>query len=122
MKHIPTQTITVSNEADLILLRQMLRQSSRTLGFSPAQQARVTAAISEILRALIHQFCTSDINIHCDDSGRTHALVIECDTERESYHRATNLPSVKAACHLIDEVKVEPSPFGYHIQFRIGIV
>jgi len=121
MKHIQTQKITVSNDADLILLRQMLRQSTRTMGFSPAKQARITAAISEVLRACIAHFCTNDVSIHCEDNNHTHALVIECDTDGETYHRVANQPSVQTAYQLIDDVKVKSSPFGYHIEFRIGV-
>lgn len=119
MNHVQEQQITVSTDADLILLRQMLRQCARTMALTPSQQARVTAAVSEVVRALIHQFSSSTITIHCDDGDARHALVIECDAETEAYHRVARQPAVQTAYALVDEVNVQQSPIGCHLAMKI---
>lgn len=122
MNHVQTQQITVSTDTDLILLRQMLRQSARALAMAPSQQARVTAAVSEVVRALIHQFSVSTVAIHCDDSSAHHTLVVECDTEREAYQRVACQTAVQTACMLVDEVDVDQSPMGCHLTMKIRAV
>ncbi len=119
MNHVQEQRITVSTDTDLILLRQMLRQYARTMALTPSQQARVTAAVSEVVRAFIHQFSSSTITVHCDDGDVSHALVIECDTEAEAYHRAARQVAVQTAYALVDEVKVQQSPIGCHLVMKI---
>ncbi|MCS6888580.1 hypothetical protein [Chloroflexus sp.] len=119
MNHVQTQQITVSSDADLILLRQMLRQCARAMAMAPSQQARITAAVSEVVRALIHQFSSSTVTIHCDDSDARHALVIECDTEAEAYQRVARQAAVQTAYSLVDEVKVQHSPIGCHLAMKI---
>ncbi len=113
------QHLIVGTEADLILLRQMVRQSARMLALTPAQQARITAAVSEVVRALLHHFTTSAVVIHCDDQGASHALVIECETEGEAYHRITRQESVKTALSLMDETHVASSAAGVHLTMKV---
>lgn len=119
MNHVQEQQITVSTDADLILLRQVLRQCARTMALTPSQQARVTAAVSEVVRALICQLSSSTITIHCDDSDIHHALVIECEAESEAYHRAARQADVQTAYTLVDEVKVQQSPLGCHLAMKM---
>jgi anti-sigma regulatory factor (Ser/Thr protein kinase) len=121
MNHVQAQQITVGVDADLIMLRQMLRQSARVLNLSPAQQARITAAVSEVVRALIHQFSTSTVTIHCDDQPDHHDLVIECDTEHDAYKRVARQSEVQTAYMLLDEVEVEPSPPECHLTMRVRL-
>lgn len=47
------QHVAVRSEYDVVSLRQQVRQMARLLGLSLPQQARITAAISSIARALL---------------------------------------------------------------------
>ncbi|MEF3273012.1 MAG: hypothetical protein K6356_01210 [Chloroflexus sp.] len=118
MKHVPKQHLIITTETDLIQLRQALRQSARSLEMTPAQQARVTAAVSEVVRALIHHCCASDVVIHCDDRDKNHPLVVECEAEHEAYQLITREEVVKTAFTLMDETNVKPSPLGHLVTMK----
>lgn len=52
---LPVLTLSIRNEADLVLVRQRARLVAELLGFEPVDQTRVATAVSEIARnALVH--------------------------------------------------------------------
>ncbi|WP_298816220.1 ATP-binding protein [Chloroflexus sp.] len=122
MKHVPPQQLIISTEADLIQLRQALRQSARAMELPPAQQARITAAVSEVARALIHHCYASAIVIHCDDRDVHHPLVVECESEREAYQHIARQEPVQTAFSLVDETNVTSSPQGHLVTMKFRTV
>jgi hypothetical protein len=97
--------LTVASDTDLILLRQSLRRNARQYGLSSTQQARITAAISEVMRALVGAYSIGDVTIRFDDEpGERPALAVICSTPNAAYAKIQDQPLVIEACGLADQL------------------
>jgi hypothetical protein len=120
MSSVTLEHVIVSTDADLITLRQLLRRSARQCGLSATQQARITAAISEILRALVGQVSSGDVTIRFDDEpGQRPALAVICATPLETYAQISAQPLVREACALADELQLVESAPNQHLLMRM---
>lgn len=120
MSSVTLEHVSVSTDADLIVLRQLLRRSARQCGLSATQQARITAAISEILRALVVQVRSGDVTIRFDNEpGQRPALAVICATPLEAYALISRQPLVREACALADELQVAEAAPNQHLMMRM---
>ena len=108
----------VSNDDDLIALRQAIRQTARAAGLGPPQQARITAAISEVARVMLHHDDDPLFTVRVSErAGVRAALEVVCTPHTSTNHndasRAYSDPSLQEACALVDDSTLEdgwPSP------------
>lgn len=108
----------VISDQHLIMLRQSVRQASRLAGLGAAQQARLTAAISEVARALLSDVGASIFTIRTSEElGARPALEVICvvsSPERAAQAgRVYRSEALAGARALVDDTKiaeVEPSP------------
>lgn len=111
MRFIPPQQIQVRNEHDVITLRQTLRQVGREAGLFPPQQARITAAISEVARVLLAAVGDGSFTIRLKDDAVPMALEVACGGgaagERATTPSLYATPSVVEARSLVDETEIE---------------
>lgn len=74
-----TQRMVVKSDHDVISLRQAVRQMARMVGLGLPEQARITAAISEIARLLLSHDSKTQFTIRITQQDVTHlALEILC--------------------------------------------
>lgn len=108
---IPPQQVQIRTEYDVIILRQAVRQVGREAGLCPPQQARITAAISEVARALLAAVGDGCFTIRMKDDAAHPSLEVACGggavggpaTPPSLY--AT--PAVVEARSLVDDTEVE---------------
>lgn len=72
------QHLNINNDYDVISLRQAVRQMARATGLGLPQQARITAAISEIARVLVLDHNSTSVTIRVVE-GRRPALEVVCE-------------------------------------------
>lgn len=75
---LPTRQIQVNNDYDVISLRQIVREMARTAGLGLAQQARITAAISEVARVLLLDRSDMLFTVQVAEAGQRRALEVHC--------------------------------------------
>lgn len=118
------QNLQVDTEHDVILLRQAVRQMSRSVGLGLPKQARITAAISEIARALLLDGGTARFIIHVTYEEPHPALEIVCASAVAHAHRAhtgQNPHSLSEACTLVDEASLSVLPDGVSLILRMWL-
>jgi hypothetical protein len=109
---IPHQ-LPVSNANDLITLRQAIRQAARGAGMGAANQARITAATSEVARALIGEtHSTSAFTIRTSElQGGPKALEVVCETTLPQHIPSpaalSRSPALVGSAALIDHLAIE---------------
>ena len=98
---------TVNKEFDVVVLRQAIREVARTLDLSLVQQARITAAISDIARSLLTQHWSMIFAINVHPVGVRRALDVVCQKppqqQHPSYVEFETLISIDSARQLLDE-------------------
>jgi hypothetical protein len=107
MTHINQQQYTIATDYDVVVLRHALRQLARANGLSLVQQARITAAISDIAREVLHRHWCLIFKLTIGSVGMRHSLDVLC--QRPSQHSQpldaefeTKL-SLSSARQLLDE-------------------
>lgn len=120
------QHMQVLSDGDVIALRQAIRQRARAVGLGPAQQARITAAISEIARALLYGAGAGEFTIRVDTrTGSRPAFEILCAAGHASHSTDTRpiyaLPAVAEARALVDDTWVTSSAEGDQLLMRMWL-
>jgi anti-sigma regulatory factor (Ser/Thr protein kinase) len=108
---IPPQQLQIRTEYDVITLRQALRQVGREVGLCAPQQARITAAISEVARALLAAVGDGSFTIRLHDDTAHLALEVACGGgptgKRATTPELYATPGVVEARSLVDDTQVE---------------
>jgi hypothetical protein len=122
------QRLSVCNDYDLITLRQAMRQQARAARLTPPQQARFTAAVSELARLLLHGSSSAvfTVGVSTTESGRA-ALEVACAAEAEgdSGSDLSNLfasPALTSARKLVDDACLLDSERGLRLAMRMWLV
>jgi hypothetical protein len=109
---LPRQQILVSDPYDVIAMRQQVRQAARTLGLGLMQQAKITAAISAVARALLAIDTRLTVTIWCDREGPRPSLQIACaaagSPSNDEVVELERELSAGDAGTLVDEISVAP--------------
>lgn len=106
------QHMQVASDHDMILLRQAVRQAARAAGLGTAQQARFTAAVSEVARALFLVSQQGRFTIRLSEPPGRGALEVVCASECADRSGAGALfasSSVAGARDLVDDACLEPA-------------
>jgi hypothetical protein len=119
------QQMQICTDSDMIALRQAVRQTSRAVGLGPAQQARMTAAISEVARALLTGRGGGLFTIRLDMrvSARP-VLEVACEAQPGDHDATNNIYQsavVAEARALVDEAQVEFADPGPQLMMRMWI-
>jgi hypothetical protein len=125
MTTLGQQRLPVSSEYDLISLRQAVRVQARAAGLGPPQQARFTAAVSELARVLLHGMgeATFTIGVAMDGGGRQ-ALEVSCAAasgRAATLSRLYDSPSLDAARHLVDDARLVSAERGPQVSMRMWL-
>ncbi len=118
------QHLHVHTEHDVISLRQAVRQMARSVGLGLPEQARITAAISEIARALLLDGGTSRFIIQVVDQDPRPALEVVCVSPHAHAHEAhtsQNLHALSEACALVDETNLTTLHEGVPLILRMWL-
>lgn len=122
---VPPQQLQVSTEFDVITLRQAIRQAGRLAGLGPAQQARITAAISEVARALLAAVGDGCFTIRVDEANAQPALEVACGGGPRGGRATTPslyaMPTVAEARGLVDDARIEASDGATLLLLRVWI-
>jgi anti-sigma regulatory factor (Ser/Thr protein kinase) len=105
------QQMQVASDHDMIVLRQAVRQAARAAGLGAAQQARFTAAISEVARAMISDAGESVFTIRTSEPPARSALEVVCAVTGSPPVDAGALylsPNVAGARALVDDAQLDP--------------
>lgn len=107
---VAQQQMLVTSDHDLILLRQAVRGAARSAGLGAAQQARFTAAISEVARTMLAGGGESNFTIRLSEPPARLALEVLCTVGAE--HALDSdalyaLPSVAGARALVDDAQLD---------------
>lgn len=126
MSTLKPQQLQVHSELDVIALRQAVRQAGRAAGLCPPQQARITAAISEVARALLAGVGDGSFTVGVHAGAGAHpALEVVCSGGPRSYRAATPnlfaLPAVADARALVDDAQVEATEEGARLLLRVWL-
>ncbi|HYF66455.1 MAG TPA: hypothetical protein VD886_26740 [Herpetosiphonaceae bacterium] len=101
------QHYTVNTEYDVVVLRHALRQLGRTLGLSLVQQARITAAISDIARDVLQRQWSIVFTLIAGQIGLRRALDVVCQKpahySRPSDHEFETQLGLVSARQLLDD-------------------
>lgn len=121
------QQMQVLSDGDVIALRQAIRQRARAVGLGPAQQARVTAAISEVARALLYGAGAGHFTIRVETGlGSRPAFEVLCAPgyldEGADPRPIYALPAVAEARALVDDTWVKPTAEGGQLLMRMWLV
>ncbi len=97
----------VNKEFDVVVLRQAIREVARTLELSLIQQARITAAISDIARDLLTHHLCMVFSILVHPVGLRRALDVVCQKPDQEPHPSDrsfeHIISIESARQLLDE-------------------
>lgn len=97
----------VEKEFDIVVLRQAIRQVAQALELSLVQQARITAAISDIARSFLSHHWSTMFTIHVHQVDLRHALDVLCQQSTHQPHAAhgefASYIHIESARHLLDE-------------------
>jgi serine/threonine-protein kinase RsbT len=108
--------IYVSSDLDVVMARMEARKIAKKMGFSTADQARISLAASELARALSWNNDTpSEITFSSATQNGQQGFQVACLVKREYVTNHTNstqeipIPSrcLAGACDLVDESIVE---------------
>ncbi len=99
------QNLYVNAEHDIISLRQAVRQMARGVGLGLPEQARITAAISEVARAFLLNGGTARFIIQVTDHNPHPALEVVCVLPFAAHANQTSY-SLSEACALVDEANL----------------
>jgi hypothetical protein len=119
------QQMQICTDYDMITLRQAVRQTSRAVGLGPAQQARMTAAISEVARALLTERGGGFFTIRLDmRASACPALEVACEAhpgDDDATNQLYQSAAVAEARALVDEAQVEFADPGPQLLMRMWI-
>ena len=119
------QTYAVAKEFDVVVLRQAIREVARSLELSLVQQARVTAAISDIARNVVIQHWTMNFAISVNPVGLRRALDVRCQSPDHQPHPSCgeleSLVSMDSARQLLDEASLDEAGDPPTLTLRIWI-
>jgi anti-sigma regulatory factor (Ser/Thr protein kinase) len=122
---VPPQQLQIRTEFDVITLRQAIRQAGRVAGLGPAQQARITAAISEVARALLAAVGDGRFTIRVDEWDAQPALEVTCGGgpggERATTPSLYATPGVVEARGLVDDARIEAANGATLLLLRVWI-
>jgi hypothetical protein len=125
MPSLSPQHFSVSSEYDLIALRQAVRQQARVAGLAPPQQARITAAISEVARVLLHSLSEANFIIRlAEEAGAPLALEVACGTSvghGSMISRLYNSPDLSTARDLVDDARLISAERGPLLALRMRV-
>ncbi len=116
----------VCTEIDVIALRQAVRQAGRAAGLGAPQQARITAAISEVARALLAGVGDGSFTIEVRDGASARpALEVACGGGPAGRQAATAClyatPAVVEARALVDDARIEAADGGARLLLRVWL-
>ena len=74
----PPRELEIRTEFDIVAMRQEVRQAARTLGLGLTQQAKISAAISTIARALLAANCHTTMCMWTDTIASRPVMEISC--------------------------------------------
>ncbi len=101
------QEYIVNKEFDVVVLRQAIREVARSLELSLVQQARITAAISDIARDLLTHHWSMVFSILVHPVGLRRAMDVVCQKPDQqphpSYVEFEREISIDSARQLLDE-------------------
>lgn len=118
------QRLVVNEEYDVIAMRQEIRQIARAVGLDLTQQAKITAAISAIARAILATDGSSVFTIHVDESGARPALQIACEPARTGRNSVADLASMlhfDEARSLVDDASLANLDSGAILTLRMWL-
>lgn len=115
----------VQSELDVILMRQEVRQAARDLGLGLSQQARISAAISTIARALVAAHCSALMCMQANKRTTRPMLEISCILSLIDSLNDTNtleqLLHLGEARALVDEAALWMESEGAHLSLRMWL-
>ncbi len=107
MMTIDQNEYIVNKEFDVVVLRQAIREVARSLDLSLVQQARITAAISDIARDLLTHHWSMAFSIQIQPVGLRRAMDVVCykpdHQPHPSYVEFERKISIASARQLLDE-------------------
>lgn len=117
------QRIVVSDERDVIALRQEVRQVARTLGMGLTRQARITAAITAVARELLGKTDGTTFIIQVIAHSTASALEISClspfpPSEKKYDEKALQFGEARS---LADEAFCTPAEQGSLVTLRMWV-
>lgn len=118
------QQMQVLSDHDMIILRQAVRQAARSVGLGAAQQARFTAAVSEVARALITDTGASIFTIRMSEPPARSALEVVCEMGIGHQFGANEFyacPMITGARALVDEAQLEPTEPSPQLMLRMWL-
>lgn len=122
---VPPQQLQISTEFDVITLRQAIRQAGRLAGLGPAQQARITAAISEVARALLAAVGDGRFTIRVDEGSAQPAFEVACGGGPGGARATTPslyaTPTLVEARGLVDDTRIEAANGATLLLLRVWI-
>jgi anti-sigma regulatory factor (Ser/Thr protein kinase) len=124
MNAVNPQQMKVASDHDLILLRQAVRNAARSAGLGSAQQARFTAAISEVARALIAGAGESSFTIGLSQPPARDALEVCCLVRGDHLLDPAALygsASVAGARTLVDDAQLDQAPSCLQLMLRMWL-
>jgi hypothetical protein len=92
--------LDIRSEYDVVAMRQEVRQTARTLGMGLTQQAKISAAISTIARALIAANCHATMSIRADMNKTRPTIEIICQLSADQL--SGDLVQITALLHFGD--------------------
>ena len=120
-----TKHYMVATDFDVVVLRQALRGFARALDLSLVQQARITAAISDIARTVLAQRWRMVFTMHVHAVDVRRALTVVCQTADQQPHPSShefaarlNVDSVR---QLLDEAIISASDASPVLTVRIWV-
>lgn len=118
------QQMRVASDHDMITLRQAVRQAARAAGLGAAQQARFTAAISEVARTMISDVGASVFTIRTSEPPERRALEVVCAAIGRAPADVGALyvsPGVAGARALVDEAELDPQEARPQLMLRMWL-
>lgn len=122
---IEEHAYTVDKELDVVVLRQAIREVARSLALSLGQQARVTAAISDVARNLLTHHWPMIFAITVRTVGVRRALDVICQRPASQSHPSIaefeSQICIESALRLLDEASFIHSAGSPSLTLRIWI-
>lgn len=119
------QEYVVTKEIDVVVLRQALREITRTLDLSLTQQVRITAAISDIARNVLRHHWNMVFTFHVHLVDLRQALDVVCQKPAHQLHPEFSAfehhMNIDAARQLLDEATFSHAADGGLLTLRIWI-
>jgi hypothetical protein len=117
-------SMVLRDEYDVIAMRQEVRQIARNLGLGLTQQAKITAAVSAVARALLGNYPTILLNAHIASQGDRQALEVAWTVQDSvvdpgQLRVVLNLNEVQL---LVDDASIAHGAGGPHLTVRMWLV